>query len=211
MINRTNEEWLSNLSSESSAKDAALSDLRKIILTGLSFALSKWIDQKDPRFSPLAEETAQETLLRVMEKINTFEGRSKFTTWVHTIAVRIALTEMRRVKWREISLDEILEGKEVDDDPIEVPDQKVNIEKSVEINETMAMILQIMKQELTKKQLLALKAVAIYQVPLEEVARRMGTNRNALYKLLHDARLKIKNRLELQGVLPSEILGIVEQ
>jgi len=211
MINRTNEDWLSNLSSESSTKDAALSDLRKIILTGLSFALSKWIDQKDPRFSPLAEETAQETLLRVMEKINTFEGRSKFTTWVHTIAVRIALTEMRRVKWREISLDEILEGKEVDDDPIEVPDQKVNIEKSVEINETMAMILQIMKQELTKKQLLGLKAVAIYQVPLEEVARRMGTNRNALYKLLHDARLKIKNRLELQGVLPSEILEIFDQ
>jgi RNA polymerase sigma-70 factor, ECF subfamily len=211
MIKRTNEEWLSDLTSESSAKGAALSDLRTIILAGLPFALSKWIDQKDHRFSSLVEESAQETLLRVMEKLDTFEGRSQFTTWVHTIAVRIALTEMRRAKWREISLDKILEGKEIDDNPIELPDKKVNVEKSVEINETMGMIMRIMKQELTEKQLMALRAVAIHQMPLEETARRLGTNRNALYKLLHDARLKIKNHLELQGMPPSEILGVFEQ
>ena len=40
----------------------------------------------------------------------------------------------------------------------------------------------------------------VYGVPLEVVAERMGTNRNALYKLLHDARRKLRTQLEAQGL-----------
>jgi len=50
-----------------------------------------------------------------------------------------------------------------------------------------------MQHELTDKQRKALMAVAVQGMPLEEVARRMGTERNAMYKLLHDARVKLKN------------------
>ncbi len=57
----------------------------------------------------------------------------------------------------------------------------------------------MMEQELTEKQRLALTAVAVHGLPLEEVAIRLGTNRNALYKLLHDARIKLKSHLELQS------------
>jgi RNA polymerase sigma-70 factor (ECF subfamily) len=49
-------------------------------------------------------------------------------------------------------------------------------------------------------------AINMQGVPLEEVARRMGTNRNALYKLLHDARLRLKHRLEREGLPPKELL-----
>ncbi|NOH03849.1 MAG: hypothetical protein HND47_18735 [Chloroflexi bacterium] len=35
--------------------------------------------------------------------MDTFEGRSLFTTWVHKIAIRIALTELRRKRWRDAS------------------------------------------------------------------------------------------------------------
>jgi RNA polymerase sigma-70 factor (ECF subfamily) len=47
--------------------------------------------------------------------------------------------------------------------------------------------------------------------PLEEAARRMGTNRNALYKMMHDARLRLKKRLEKEGLTPMEVLAVFEQ
>ncbi len=210
-MNRTNEEWLISLRADGDMREAALADLRKIVIAGLPYALSKWLDQTDPRFASLAEEVAQETILRVTARLDTFEGRSQFTTWVHTIAVRVALTELRRAKWQEVSLDEMLEGKESDDEPRDMPDQSPGVEKSIEKKEMMAMLMEVMERELTKKQRMALMAVAVQGMPLEEIARRMGTERNALYKLLHDARLKLKRHLEKLGMAPGEILATFEQ
>lgn len=209
-MNRTNEEWLLSLRAGGDTREAALADLRTIVIAGLPYALSKWLDQTDPRFASLAEEVAQETILRVTARLDTFEGRSQFTTWVHTIAVRVALTELRRAKWQEVSLDEMLEGKEGDDEPRDMPDQGPGVEKSIEKKEMMAMLWGVMENELTKKQRMALMAVAVQGMPLEEVARRMGTERNALYKLLHDARLKLKRHLEKLGMAPGEILATFE-
>ena len=44
-------------------------------------------------------------------------------------------------------------------------------------------------------------------MPLEEVAERMGSNRNALYKLIHDARIRLRDRLDKEGISIKEILG----
>jgi RNA polymerase sigma-70 factor (ECF subfamily) len=49
-------------------------------------------------------------------------------------------------------------------------------------------------------------AVNVQGVPLDVVAQRTGTNRNALYKMMHDARLKLKHRLEREGLSPEELL-----
>ena len=206
MKKRTNEDWLSSLRSEE-LRDSAISDLRSIIIDGLSYALSSWLDQNDPRFSPLAEEVAQETIVRVLDKLETFEGRSQFTTWVHTIAVRLALTELRHAKWEEYSLDQMLENEDPSDAPYEILDDSTNVENSVELNEMMRLISQSMEEVLSEKQRMALVAVSVNGIPMEVVAQRMGTNRNALYKLLHDARLKIKNHLESQGFLTDDILS----
>jgi RNA polymerase sigma-70 factor (ECF subfamily) len=65
----------------------------------------------------------------------------------------------------------------------------------------------IIATELTDKQRQALVAVRIHGMPLEEVARRMGTNRNALYKLLHDARQRLKKRMMAEGLSPQEMLA----
>lgn len=210
-MHRTNEDWLTDLQAPGEQRETALTDLRAIILAGLPYALSKWILPTDPRFSSLVEEVAQETILRATAKLDTFEGRSQFTTWIHTIAVRVALTELRRAKWREVSLDELLEGKDPDDDSREMPDQSQSVEKSIENKEMMHMLQQVMQHELTDKQRKALMAVAVQGMPMEEVARRMGTERNALYKLLHDARLKLKKYLEKHGLSPLEILAMFEQ
>jgi len=209
-MHRSNEEWLADLHSEGQSKDLALEDLRRIILAGLPYALSKWILPADTRFAALVEEVAQETILRALDKLDTFERRSQFTTWVHTIAVRVALTELRRAKWREVSLDELKAGENPEDDSREMSDQLQSVESSVEQNELLGMLHQVMQHELTDKQRMALMAVAVQGMPLEEVARYMGTERNTLYKLLHDARLKLKKHLEKQGLSAQEILTSFE-
>ena len=108
-MKRSNEQWLANLKSSGSEQEAALSDLRAIIMKGLPYALSKYLSPKDPNFEALSEEVAQDTLLRVLDRMDTFQGRSQFTTWIHKIAVRIALTELRRRKWRDVSLNDLLD------------------------------------------------------------------------------------------------------
>jgi RNA polymerase sigma-70 factor (ECF subfamily) len=45
---------------------------------------------------------------------------------------------------------------------------------------------------------------------MEEVARRLGTERNALYKLLHDARVKLKRSLERDGLSADELLAVFQ-
>lgn len=211
MSERSNEDWLISLRSTGKAKQSALADLRDIILNSLPYALSKYLHPTDPNFDPLIQEVAQETLLRVIDRLETFEGRSKFTTWVHTISVRIALTELRRARWKEVSLDELQSGMESDDRMREMPDQDMDVEASAEQSEIMAMIQKTMIEVLTDKQRKALVAVAVRGIPIAEVAERMGSNRNALYKLLHDARLKLKNHFDEQGITPENILSSFEK
>jgi RNA polymerase sigma-70 factor, ECF subfamily len=45
-------------------------------------------------------------------------------------------------------------------------------------------------------------------MPLEAVADRMGTNRNALHKLLHDARKRLKRRMEAESLSPQDVLSV---
>jgi RNA polymerase sigma-70 factor, ECF subfamily len=211
MVKRSNEEWLNDLRAEGDQRESALSDLQQVILTGLPYALNKWIPTNDPRFVSLAEEVAQDTLLRVLDRLGTFEGRSQFTTWVHKIAVRIALTELRRKRWENVSLDELVEGEETP--PMEglmTDHQASTPEELVEGADMMQRVQRIIAEELTDKQRQAMMAIAIKDMPLEEVARRMGTNRNALYKLMHDTRLRLKQRLAQEGLTPEDVLAVFE-
>jgi RNA polymerase sigma-70 factor, ECF subfamily len=211
MSRRTNEQWINDLQTEGAARESALADLRQIVLTGLPYALSRWLSTNDPRFAPLSEEVTQDTLLRVLDRLNTFEGRSQFTTWVHKIAVRIALTELRRKRWENVSLNDMVEGEESSPFIGLMMDAHAAMpEKMVEGADMMQRLQRIMAEELTERQRQAMVAVAIKGMPLEEVARRMGTNRNALYKLMHDTRVRLKQRLAQEGLTPGDVLAVFE-
>jgi RNA polymerase sigma-70 factor (ECF subfamily) len=207
---RTNEQWVAELAEPGEAQEIALSDLRAIVMRGLPYALSKWLKPSDPQFDSLSEEVAQDTLLRVLDSLHSFEGRSKFTTWVHKIAVRIALTELRRKRWRDVSLDQLTE-----DAPGEGPRgilaaHEAGPDMVAEQSDMIEHLQRVISEELTEKQREALIATRIHGMPMEEVARRMGTNRNALYKLLHDARQRLKARLEEEGLSPEDVLAAFE-
>ena len=207
MIERDNQRWINDLKSSGVDKDAALNDLHSIITRGLSHAMTRWLKPDNPLFQPLIEEAAQESLLKVLANIDSFEGRSKFTTWVYKIAVREALSDLRRKRWENVSLDEIVEAYQNEN---WFPDPGTNVEQRIHQNELVEKVKKIINHELTEKQRIALIALGFRRMNLQEVAARLNTNRNALYKLLHDSRKRLKKRLEEEGISVSEIFQAFE-
>jgi RNA polymerase sigma-70 factor (ECF subfamily) len=211
MTTRTNDQWLSDLRADGATREAALADLRAIIARGLPFALSRWLSPSSPQFESLTEEVTQETLLRVLDQLHTFEGRSMFTTWVHKIAIRIALTELRRKRWQDSSLDEMVDNEDIPVSPRILEDSRPTPEQTAERADMLARINRVIDEELTERQRRALIMLGMQGMPMEEAAKRLKTNRNALYKLLHDARLRLKQRLQTEGLEAQEVLAAFEE
>jgi len=210
MTTRSNEQWLSDLQENGEQKEAAIADLRNVIARGSPFALSRWLSPASPQFESLIEEVTQETLLRVLDQMHTFEGRSMFTTWVHKIAIRIALTELRRKRWQDSSLDEMLDNEEIPVSPSILEDPSVTPEQSAERADMLERVRRVIDEELTDRQRRAIIMLGLQGMPMEEAAKRLKTNRNALYKLLHDARLRLKQRLHTEGLDAQEVLSAFE-
>lgn len=210
MVERTNDDWLAALRDDGPARESALSDLRAILMEGLRYGLVNWVNTAGPEFAPLAEDFTQEALLRILSNLDSFEGRSKFTTWAHKIVVRVALTELRRKRWQNRSLEEMLTAEAPWRTAALLTDPTPGPERRAERSDMLTRLQHIIDQDLTEKQRQAIQAVPVAGMPLEEAAARLGTNRNAMYKLLHDARLRIKQELEEQGLSPADILALFE-
>jgi RNA polymerase sigma-70 factor (ECF subfamily) len=207
LAERSNEEWIAALSQPGPEHDAALEDLSALLVRGLGYALA---DRSNVRESDL-EDFAQDALLRILKGLHTFRGESRFTTWAHKIAVRVAFTELRRRRWRDVSLEEMSESEEGDTDfiPAKLADPSVGPERQAMRGVILETLRRLIREELTDKQRLALQAV-LKGMPLEEVARRMDTNRNALYKLLHDARRRLQRRMLDEGLSAQDVLSAFE-
>ena len=206
MPERTNDEWLIALH-DPNQMDDALADLRRVLLRGLRGALGS---RSNVGESDL-DDFAQDALLKILHASDTFRGESRFTTWAQKIAVRVALTELRRRRWRDTSLDEMIDGATAEDGrgefiPAFLADSSAGPEQQAVQNSMLATVRRVVNEGLTERQREALVAVRIHGVPLEEVARRMDTNRNSLYKLLHDARKRLQQELVDQGLSVDEIL-----
>lgn len=206
---RDNQAWLADLRASGEQRDSALVDLSATLRRILPGALARWLSPEAGQFDAFLEDIIQETLMRVLDRLDSFEGRSQFTTWVYKIAIRISLNELRHRKWKEVSLDGLEEGNE----PQEMPSERFassdpHPESALERKDAMELVKRIFEEELTPRQRAAMIAISVKGVPMEIVAHRMGTNRNALYKMMHDARLRLKGRLEREGLRPEELLDI---
>jgi RNA polymerase sigma-70 factor (ECF subfamily) len=153
------------------------------------------------------EDFVQDALLKILGALDSFRGESRFTTWAQKIAVNVAFTELRRSRWKDVSLDDLGASGNTDFIPQTLAETAAGPEKQVLQRTMLDTLRRIIATELTDKQRQALVAARIHGMPLEEVARRMGTNRNALYKLLHDARQRLKKRMLAEGLSPQDVLS----
>jgi RNA polymerase sigma-70 factor, ECF subfamily len=205
-MERDNTAWITDLQAEGQQQASALTDLRNLLMKILPAALSRWLPPSNPHFSAFLEDLAQETLVRVLEKLDTFEKRSKFTTWVYTIAVRIGLSKLRLRKWGERSLEALEEGPDPDSGPLrKFSGSRPDPETSLAQQNAVKSVTQAIREELTPYQQQVMHAVVFQGIPMDVVAERLGTNRNALYKVMHDGRVKLKQALERMGT-PAEAL-----
>jgi RNA polymerase sigma factor (sigma-70 family) len=53
-----------------------------------------------------AEDVAQESFVKAYLQINTFQGKSKFSTWLYTIVYRGAISKLQQDKFQFLSIDE---------------------------------------------------------------------------------------------------------
>jgi RNA polymerase sigma-70 factor, ECF subfamily len=198
MRERSNDQWLADL--RGPGKEAALADLRGLLVRGLSAALHG----RAGGVEPSVEDFVQEALLRILDNLDSFRGESRFMVWAQKICVRTAFAEMRRSRWRDFSLEEVIdrqgEGAVAPADPV------MDTERATAKGMFLADFRRFIDEDLTEKQRLALLA-ALGGMPLEAIAERMDTNRNALYKLLYDARKRLKRRMEAEKLSPEDVLG----
>jgi RNA polymerase sigma factor (sigma-70 family) len=191
------DEWVDRLRSAGARRDAALEELRRILVRGLRRALPARGGGE-----AFAEDVAQEALLRILHSLDSFAGRSRFTTWAMTIAVRIGISELRHKRFQDVSLQQITGGDNLNIDlTVDSAGSPEQQERRTFLMETLK---QLVDQTLTAKQRTVIQA-DLGGMPIEEIARRLGTNRNAVYKLFHDARQKLREGFEAAGISAEDV------
>jgi RNA polymerase sigma-70 factor, ECF subfamily len=203
------QEWVTRL--KQTDNNEALEELRLRLVRGLTYALSGRVP--DEQLDDLVEDFAQDSVLRILSALDTFRGESRFLTWATKVAVRLAFSELRRKRWQDISLEGMVtpvdenleESNTVLSDPAPSPETLVS--RDLLLN----LVQQIIDEELTARQRDALLAVMTNEQPVEELARQMGTTRNAFYKLVHDARQRLLHRLAERGLSPQDLLMVSEE
>jgi RNA polymerase sigma-70 factor, ECF subfamily len=199
---RDNDEWVRSLADDGPAGEAAQRELRRVLVGGLRRILvSRGVDED------LCEDFAQEALVRIRERLAAFRGESRFTTWALSIATRIAFDELRHKRWKDVSFE--VATAEARGPLAFEPRADASQEKALVRERVLAELRDVIDNKLTDKQRRVLIA-ELNGMPHAEMADALGMNRNAVYKLSHDARRRVKFHLESAGLSEVEVLWVFE-
>ncbi len=193
------DDWVERLKSDGDTRNEALEELRDILLRGLSAASRNRYDSKLQ-----VEDVVQDALIKILEKVDTFEGRSKFTTWALTIAMRMAISEMRRKHFKDVSIEALTTDSLRFDVPAEHEEAHGQDEEKAVI---LRKLHDLIEADLTPRQREAVHSL-LHGMPVEVFAEKTGSNRNAVYKLIHDARVKLRRGLETAGFLAEDVNSV---
>lgn len=171
-----------------------MADLRAALCRGLRAALAGRADEA------AVEDFAQEATLRVLDRLDTFRGDSRFQTWALAVATRVAFSELRKARYRDVSLDALAAARALPEPAAPAPDPGAALDRAP----LFELLRRLIDTALTERQRAVMRA-ELDGVPQAVIAERLGTNRNALYKLGHDARMKLKRGLEAAGISADEV------
>ena len=109
----------------------------KIVHEYQSMVFSICLNVLKQRF--LAEEAAQDVFVKVYKKLNSFEQRSSFKTWIYRIAFRTAIDHQRKRKLLTTSIDQddrplqLADGSQTSQDQMEQQDRKASLEQALKM------------------------------------------------------------------------------
>ena len=137
----------------------------------------------------IAQQAADDALMAVLSKLDTYRGASRFTTWAYKFALLEAGVRLRRRAWqhREVVLEP--------DAWRALADRRESAQEHVEQAQFFERLGQAIDTVLTQHQRTVFVALALNEVPIDVLAERMATTRGALYKTLHDARKRLRHEL----------------
>jgi RNA polymerase sigma-70 factor (ECF subfamily) len=193
---RESQAWIADLSGDGPDREEAVARLHELLLRAARFEVNR-----RARITPhlrggdigdVALQSANDALVAVLAKLDTFRGQSRFTTWAYKFALLEAAVKVRRLAWQ---------GREIPLEPEQwprFPDSGDSPHAASERGELLGDIARAIEEDLTPHPREVLVALALNEVPIDVLAERLGTTRGALYKTLHDARRKLRRELELE-------------
>jgi len=198
-VTHTEINWPAALRATDAAEQGvAVRALRDVLQNGLRIALNGRGGVSEAHL----EDFAQESLLRVLDRLDQFQGRSKFTTWAQAIALNVAFTELRRKRWQDVSLDALMADGERLTDPAMIPDDVLGADE--DRTRLVVALRHAIENGLTPKQRAAMLG-ELREIPFDQIVELLGSSRSAAYKMLHDARRALKQRLHEAGITGADI------
>jgi RNA polymerase sigma-70 factor, ECF subfamily len=197
-LDKDSRAWLAALAPRAPDRDAAVARLHDLLVRAARFEASRRRESLPylggHELDDLVQQAADDALVALLGKLDTFRGESRFTTWAYKFALLEAGVKLRRRAWqgRELPLE--------DDGRPPIADLRPLPHADAESSELLAAISRAIDSELTRHQRDVLVAITLNGVPIDVLAERLGTTRGALYKTLHDARRKLRACLGEQGL-----------
>ncbi|MDP9430628.1 MAG: sigma-70 family RNA polymerase sigma factor [Actinomycetota bacterium] len=193
-------EWLSPLRASGEQREAAIARLHGLLLRASRFEAARrrsHLAVGTQELDDLAVQAADDALVAVLDRLDSFRGASRFTTWAYKFAIYETSVKLRRRAWRD---------REVSLEPetwAVVPDGGRGPQQEAEHAELVRAVGEGIDTALTPHQRRVLVALTLNGVPIDVLADRLGTTRGALYKTLHDARRKLRAHLADRGLGPA--------
>lgn len=194
--------WIDALRSQGPERDAALGDLHARLLRIARSELHRRSVSSHiagAELDDLAHQAAADTLLAIDSKLDGFRGESRFTTWAYKFVVFEVSNKLGRHFWRHptAALDS--------EDWEQLPDRfGLDPAAQAEWGEMLSALRRTVEEDLSDRQRRVFVAIALNDVPLDALVAELGSNRNAIYKTMFDARRKLRAALVANGHLDAK-------
>jgi RNA polymerase sigma-70 factor, ECF subfamily len=179
-------------------RDKTVAELRDLLLRVARFECERrrgLLHVRGPELEDIAQQAANDALVSIMAKLDEFRGESRFTTWAYKFVMFEVSTKIGRHFWRtgSATVGEPVDPERIADRLASSPDQRA------EQRELFGALAHAVEKDLTEHQRKVFVAIALDEVPVDALATELGSNRNAVYKALFDARRKLRTSLASAG------------
>jgi RNA polymerase sigma-70 factor (ECF subfamily) len=191
--------WLQMLAGTGPAREAALARLHEMLVRiarGEVGRRAPRLQLTGPELDDLAYQAAADALIAITGKLGQFRGESRFTTWAYKFVIFEVSAKIGRHFWRHP--DVRLDAEDWDRLPARFG---LDPAQEAEWRDLLAALRRAVDEELTARQRSVFVAVVLNGVPLDALVIELASNRNAIYKVLFDARRKLRAALAANGYI----------